>query len=107
VPKWPEFASGAVASSLPFRRLRSSIEAGLSHRVRSMKLAALDLLGLMSAHGFLALEVDCEAFYMMSEVLVREPAAGRRRSNRAFAIEWPFAPAIISARDADRPDFTS
>jgi dTDP-4-dehydrorhamnose 3,5-epimerase len=57
------------------------------------------------AHGFLTLDDDCEVFYMMGEVFVRELAAGWRWNDPAFAIEWPFAPAVISARDANWPDF--
>lgn len=52
------------------------------------------------AHGFLTLEDDCELFYQMSEVYVAELARGVRWDDPQFAIAWPFAPKIISDRDA-------
>jgi dTDP-4-dehydrorhamnose 3,5-epimerase len=57
------------------------------------------------AHGFLTLEDDCEVFYMMGAIFVPELAAGLRWNDPAFAIEWPFAPTVISDRDAAWPDF--
>jgi dTDP-4-dehydrorhamnose 3,5-epimerase len=57
------------------------------------------------AHGFLTLEDDCEVFYMMGEIFVPELAAGWRWNDPAFAIEWPFPPAVISERDMGWPDF--
>lgn len=52
------------------------------------------------AHGFLTLEDDCELFYQMSEVYVPELARGVRWDDPAFSIAWPFAPSVISERDA-------
>ncbi|MBB4576756.1 dTDP-4-dehydrorhamnose 3,5-epimerase [Rhizobium lentis] len=52
------------------------------------------------AHGFLTLEDDCELFYQMSEVYVPELARGVRWDDPGFAIAWPFAPSVISERDA-------
>jgi dTDP-4-dehydrorhamnose 3,5-epimerase len=52
------------------------------------------------AHGFLTLEDDCELFYQMSEVYVADLARGVRFDDPAFSIAWPFAPTVISARDA-------
>jgi dTDP-4-dehydrorhamnose 3,5-epimerase len=57
------------------------------------------------AHGFLTLEDDCEVFYQMGESYDAELARGVRWNDPAFAIEWPFAPAVISDRDASFPDF--
>ena len=56
------------------------------------------------AHGFLTLEDDCEVLYMMGEIFVPELAVGVRWNDPAFAIEWPFAPSVISDRDAHWPD---
>jgi dTDP-4-dehydrorhamnose 3,5-epimerase len=39
-------------------------------------------------------------------IFVPELAAGWRWNDPVFAIDWPFAPAVISARDANCPDFT-
>lgn len=52
------------------------------------------------AHGFLTLEDDCELFYQMSQIYQPELAHGLRWDDPAFAIQWPFAPAVISERDA-------
>ena len=52
------------------------------------------------AHGFLTLEDDCELFYQMSEVYIPELARGVRWDDPVFAIAWPFAPSVISERDA-------
>jgi dTDP-4-dehydrorhamnose 3,5-epimerase len=57
------------------------------------------------AHGFLTLEDDCELFYQMSEVYVPELAKGVRFDDPAFSIAWPFAPDIISERDAALPSY--
>jgi len=57
------------------------------------------------AHGFLTLEDNCEVLYQMGEVYVPELVRGVRWNDPAFAIAWPFAPAMINARDASWPDF--
>jgi len=58
------------------------------------------------AHGFLTLEDDCEVFYMMGETYKPELARGVRWNDAAFAITWPFAPSVISERDASWPEFS-
>ncbi|MDE2165861.1 MAG: dTDP-4-dehydrorhamnose 3,5-epimerase [Alphaproteobacteria bacterium] len=58
------------------------------------------------AHGFLTLEDDSEVFYMMAEVYVPELGRGARWNDPAFAVNWPFAPAVITDQDAAWPDFT-
>ena len=55
------------------------------------------------AHGFLTLADDTELLYQMSEAHRPELARGARWDDPALAIEWPFAPAVISARDAAYP----
>lgn len=57
------------------------------------------------AHGFLTLADDCELFYQMSEVYDANLGRGVRYDDPAFAIRWPFAPAVISERDASFPDY--
>ena len=57
------------------------------------------------AHGFLTLADDCELFYQMSEVYHANLGRGVRYDDPAFAIRWPFAPAVISERDASFPDY--
>ena len=44
-------------------------------------------------------------FYMMGAEYVPEAAGGLRWNNPAIAIKWPFAPVVISDRDASWPDF--
>jgi dTDP-4-dehydrorhamnose 3,5-epimerase len=58
------------------------------------------------AHGFLTLEADCTLFYQMSAPYAADHARGVRWDDPAFAISWPFAPAIIGARDAALPYYS-
>ena len=44
-----------------------------------------------------------ELYYMISAAYAPEFSRGLRWSDPAFAIEWPLAPAVISARDAAYP----
>jgi len=55
------------------------------------------------AHGFLTLEDDSEVFYQMGESYEPTLQRGVRWNDPAFAIDWPFKPSVISARDADYP----
>jgi dTDP-4-dehydrorhamnose 3,5-epimerase len=57
------------------------------------------------AHGFQTLVDDSEVFYQMSEFYHPECARGLRWNDPRFAIEWPLADAIISARDRSYSDF--
>jgi dTDP-4-dehydrorhamnose 3,5-epimerase len=57
------------------------------------------------AHGFQTLVDGTEVFYQMSEVYRPEYARGVRWNDPAFAIHWPEAERIISARDDTYPDF--
>ena len=56
------------------------------------------------AHGFLTLADDTDVFYQMGETFQPENARGFRWDDPAFRIDWPEAPSVISARDADYPD---
>ncbi|HRO50232.1 MAG TPA: dTDP-4-dehydrorhamnose 3,5-epimerase [Hyphomicrobium sp.] len=52
------------------------------------------------AHGFLSLTDDCELFYQISQAYDPALDRGVAYDDPAFSIEWPFAPAFISERDA-------
>jgi dTDP-4-dehydrorhamnose 3,5-epimerase len=56
------------------------------------------------AHGFLTLEPDTDVLYQISPGFQPGHEAGVRWDDPAFAIAWPAAPALISARDATYPD---
>jgi dTDP-4-dehydrorhamnose 3,5-epimerase len=55
------------------------------------------------AHGFVSLADGAEVYYMISAAHAPEFSRGLRWSDPAFGIEWPLAPAVISARDAAYP----
>ena len=55
------------------------------------------------AHGFLVLDDDTEVEYLISSAYSPDEARGVRWDDPAFAIEWPFAPTIISERDRALP----
>jgi len=52
------------------------------------------------AHGYLTLEDGTEAYYHASSPWVREAESGVRWNDPAFGIKWPFAPIVISEKDA-------
>ncbi len=57
------------------------------------------------AHGFLTEADGSLVLYLVS--MAHDPARERgiRWNDPAFAIDWPAMPAVISARDAQLPDF--
>lgn len=55
------------------------------------------------AHGFVTLSAHAEVYYMISVAHSPELSRGFRWNDPAFAIQWPVAPAVISARDASYP----
>ena len=57
------------------------------------------------AHGFITLEANTEAFYFVDEFY--SPAFERciRWDDRAFSIEWPLKPSVLSDKDRDQGDF--
>lgn len=57
------------------------------------------------AHGLLTLEDETEVLYLISEFYAPEYARGVRWNDPAFAIAWPAPVQVISARDANYPDF--
>jgi dTDP-4-dehydrorhamnose 3,5-epimerase len=56
------------------------------------------------AHGFLTLEPDTDVVYQISPAFEPGHEAGVRWDDPAFAISWPSAPQLISARDASYPN---
>ena len=59
------------------------------------------------AHGFLTLVDACELEYLISTPYDADAAAGVRWDDPALDIEWPFAPVVLSERDAGFPDIDS
>lgn len=57
------------------------------------------------AQGYQTLCDDTEMMYQMSTPYVPEAAWGYRYDDPAFAIDWPSAPVVISARDLSWPPF--
>lgn len=57
------------------------------------------------AHGLLTLAPRTEALYFVSAPYSPEHERGIRWDDPAFAIEWPFEPAVISAKDRAQRDF--
>lgn len=57
------------------------------------------------AHGFLTLEDNTEAHYLMGAFFEPDLARGMRWNDPQFEIKWPFDPIVISNRDASYPDF--
>lgn len=55
------------------------------------------------AHGFLTLEDNTEAFYMVSEFYTPGCEGGLRHDDPALGIQWPRAVASISEKDANWP----
>jgi dTDP-4-dehydrorhamnose 3,5-epimerase len=55
------------------------------------------------AHGFITLSDDAEVYYMISVPYSPSHARGFRWSDPAFGIQWPLAPNVMSARDAEYP----
>jgi dTDP-4-dehydrorhamnose 3,5-epimerase len=55
------------------------------------------------AHGFLTLADDTEIAYQISAPYSPSHARGYRWDSPAFALPWPEAPTVISARDRELP----
>jgi dTDP-4-dehydrorhamnose 3,5-epimerase len=58
------------------------------------------------AHGFITLEDNTEAIYLISDPYVPDSASGIRWNDPAFGVKWPRAIEVISDRDLEWPDFT-
>lgn len=57
------------------------------------------------AHGFVTLEPDTEALYLVSTYYAPEHERGIRWNDPRFAITWPVEPSVISEKDASHPEF--
>jgi dTDP-4-dehydrorhamnose 3,5-epimerase len=57
------------------------------------------------AHGFLTLEDNTEAFYLVTEFYAPDRERGLRYNDPKFGIQWPFEPVVISDKDRQHPDF--
>lgn len=57
------------------------------------------------AHGFLTLEDDSEAFYLVSAFYAPESEMGLRWDDPFLSIEWPRAPLVVSEKDRNWPAF--
>jgi dTDP-4-dehydrorhamnose 3,5-epimerase len=55
------------------------------------------------AHGFLTLAEQSEVFYQISVPFLPTAARGLNWNDPAIGIGWPFAPSVVSARDAALP----
>ena len=56
-------------------------------------------------HGFLTLEENTEAFYLVTEFYSPEHERGLRWNDPKINIEWPIEPIIISDKDKIHRDF--
>ncbi|MEM8868320.1 MAG: dTDP-4-dehydrorhamnose 3,5-epimerase [Verrucomicrobiota bacterium] len=54
-------------------------------------------------HGFMTLEDDTEALYMVSEFYSPEFESGVRHDDPALGISWPLEVTVISDKDANWP----
>jgi dTDP-4-dehydrorhamnose 3,5-epimerase len=57
------------------------------------------------ANSYLTLEDDTEMYYLTSEFYSPENERGIRYNDPALGIAWPMAPAVISDKDKNHPDF--
>jgi dTDP-4-dehydrorhamnose 3,5-epimerase len=57
-------------------------------------------------HGFITLEDDTEALYLVTEFYSPEHERGIRWNDPAIGIEWPIVPNIVSEKDSNHPDFS-
>jgi len=57
------------------------------------------------AHGFITLEPNTEAIYLVSEFYSAEHERGVRWNDTQINIEWPINPQVISDKDMNHPDF--
>jgi dTDP-4-dehydrorhamnose 3,5-epimerase len=57
------------------------------------------------AHGFITLEPDTEAFYLVDEFYAPQYERGIRWNDSAVGIEWPRMPQVMSDKDQAYADF--
>jgi dTDP-4-dehydrorhamnose 3,5-epimerase len=58
------------------------------------------------AHGFITLAEASEVLYLIDTPFQAEASRGARYDDPAFGVQWPRAPAVISARDLSFPPIT-
>ena len=73
----------------------------------TLTAAAMDALFIPGgcAHGFITLEDGAVVRYDISEFYLPAAERGLRYDDPAFAIHWPLAPVVISARDLGFPPY--
>ena len=57
------------------------------------------------AHGFVTLEENTEAIYLVSDPYASDLERGIRFDDPEFNIEWPITPVEVSEKDRSWPDF--
>ena len=57
------------------------------------------------AHGFVTLEDDTEALYLVSALYAPDLERGVRYNDPRFNIQWPVQPTEVSEKDSKWPDF--
>ncbi|MEM7032591.1 MAG: dTDP-4-dehydrorhamnose 3,5-epimerase, partial [Chloroflexota bacterium] len=57
-------------------------------------------------HGFITLEDQTEAYYLVSEFYTPGAERGLRWNDPAFGIEWPTEVEVISEKDSNWDDFS-
>lgn len=57
------------------------------------------------AHGFVTLQDDTEALYLVDEFYSPEHERGIRWNDPKFSLTWPIRPSVMSAKDGAYPDF--
>lgn len=57
------------------------------------------------AHGFITLEPDTEALYLVDAFYASEYERGVRWNDPKFGIRWPLSPLVVSEKDAKHRDF--
>ena len=57
------------------------------------------------AHGFITLEPDTEAFYLVTEFYAPDRERGLRYNDPKFGISWPLEPVVISDKDKNQLNF--
>lgn len=57
------------------------------------------------AHGFITLQDDTEALYLVSETYSPSAERGIRWNDPKFSIQWPIEPIETSEKDSNWPDY--
>lgn len=57
------------------------------------------------AHGFITLQPETEMLYMMDIEYDAAASGGVRWDDKAFSIQWPATPSLMSEKDATWPDY--